>query len=98
MPGLRHSLPPGEILAELPVMPPVFQLTLPGAVGHQVTAATPGELLSPAVGTDTPEHRELHLHHLPEAVGAKLGRAESETRCHPEQKMKCEVIVENRSY
>ena len=49
------SLPPGEILAESPVLPPVFQLALPGAVGHQVTAPTPGELTSLATGTEAPE-------------------------------------------
>ena len=51
--GHWSSLPPGEILAEFLMMTPVFQLALLRAVGHQVTAATPGELLSTAVGTET---------------------------------------------
>ena len=66
-------------------MPPVFQLALPGAVGHQMTAPTPGELTSLATGTEAPEEVDgtgAEVHHLAEAVGAKLGRVE--TGCHPE--------------
>ena len=46
--SLWPSLPLGEILAEFLVLTPVLQLALLGAVGHQVTAATPGELLGTA--------------------------------------------------
>ena len=72
------------------MLPPVFHLALLGAVGHQVTAPTPGELTSLAAGTEAMEEVDFtgigaEVHHLAEAVGTKHGRAE--TGCHPEQKL-----------
>ena len=61
-------------------MTSMLQLALPGAVGHQVTAATPRELPGTAAGTDALElscfevFTEAKVHHLAHAVGAKLGR------------------------
>ena len=64
--------PLSQILAEFLVVAPVLQLALLGAVGHQVTAATSGELPSQAIRTAALEDAcgmFLDVHHLAEAVG-----------------------------
>ena len=72
---------PLEFLADILVVPPVLGLALPGAVGHDVTVPTAGELLglavrARAVTSTATVYFEIQIGQLVDAVGTELRRSE----------------------